>query len=75
LITVAFIISIASGKRGVDMNKDSEKVRRKAQETNTVQSNDPPRWSPWNFQNTKRDWHKDIYDEAQASEHPTDSAG
>jgi hypothetical protein len=45
------------------MNKDSENVRRKAEETNTVQLNDAPRWSPWNFQNTKRDWHRDIYDE------------
>jgi len=56
------------------MNKDSEKVRRRAEEANTVQLNDPPRWSPWNFQNTTRDWHKDIYDETHASEHEADTA-
>jgi len=56
------------------MNKDSGKVRRKAEETNTVQLNDPPRWSPWNFQNTKRDWHRDIYGETHASEHEADTA-
>jgi hypothetical protein len=56
------------------MNKDSEKVRRKAKETNAVQLNDPPRGSPWNFQNTKRDWHRDIYDETRASEHEADTA-
>jgi len=55
------------------MNKDFEKVRRKAEEAN-VQLNDPPRWSPWNFQNTKRDWHRDFYDETQASEQEADTA-
>ena len=53
------------------MNKDFEKVRRKAEEAN-VQLNDPPRWSPWNFQNTKRDWHRDFYDETQTSEQEAD---
>jgi len=53
------------------MNKDSEKVRREAEEAN-VQLNDPPRWSPWNFQNTKRDWHRDFYDETQTSEQEAD---
>jgi hypothetical protein len=57
-----------------DMNKDFEQVRRKAEEIDTVQLNDPPRWSPWNFQKTERDWHRDIYDKTCASEHAADAA-
>ncbi len=28
---------------------------------------DPPLWSPWNFETRKHDWHDIIYDEMLAS--------
>jgi hypothetical protein len=28
---------------------------------------DPPLWSPWNFQSKQPDWHKIIYDEMRHS--------
>lgn len=27
----------------------------------------PPLWSPWNFQTRQRDWHEVIYDEMRSS--------
>jgi hypothetical protein len=27
----------------------------------------PPLWSPWNFQNKQRDWHEDFYGETHSS--------
>jgi hypothetical protein len=27
----------------------------------------PPLWSPWNFQTKKRDWHEVVYDEMRSS--------
>ena len=27
------------------------------------QLNNPPLWSPWNFQTRQRDWHEIFYDE------------
>ena len=29
----------------------------------------PPLWSPWNFQNKQRDWHEDFYDEMIPARH------
>jgi hypothetical protein len=31
------------------------------------QLDNPPLWSPWNFQTKQRDWHKAIYDEMRSS--------
>jgi hypothetical protein len=33
----------------------------------TEQSDNPPLWSPWNFQTERRDWHEIIYDERHSS--------
>jgi hypothetical protein len=33
----------------------------------SAQLDDPPFWSPWNFQTKQRDWHKAIYDEMCSS--------
>jgi hypothetical protein len=27
----------------------------------------PPLWSPWNFQTKQRDWHEDFFDEMSSS--------
>jgi hypothetical protein len=31
------------------------------------QLDNPPLWSPWNFQTRRRDWHEVIYDEIRSS--------
>ena len=31
------------------------------------QLDNPPLWSPWNFQTKQRDWHEIIYDEMHSS--------
>lgn len=31
------------------------------------QSNNPPFWSPWNFQIRGRDWHEIFYDEMRSN--------
>jgi hypothetical protein len=31
------------------------------------QLDNPPLWSPWNFQSKQRDWHEVIYDEMHSS--------
>jgi hypothetical protein len=33
----------------------------------SAQLDNPPFWSPWNFQTKQRDWHKAIYDEMRPS--------
>jgi hypothetical protein len=33
-----------------------------------AQLDDPPAWSPWNFQTQQRDWHQAIYDEMRSSD-------
>jgi hypothetical protein len=30
------------------------------------QLDNPPFWSPWNFQSKQRDWHEIIYDEMRS---------
>jgi hypothetical protein len=30
------------------------------------QLDNPPFWSPWNFQTNQRDWHEIIYDEMRS---------
>ena len=52
------------------MGKNTNSERGAAEEPghSSERLDNPPLWSPWNFQNKKRDWHEDFYDQIHSSE-------
>jgi hypothetical protein len=52
-------------------NTDTHDAANKADDAEQKPSDSvdhPPLWSPWNFQNKKRDWHDNFYGEIPNSE-------
>jgi hypothetical protein len=54
---------------GANMSRNNEGPHWPAEKpsASSEQLNDAPPWSPWNFQQKKRDWHEDFYDERPTS--------
>jgi hypothetical protein len=51
------------------MSKNTDDGHGKAEKPgdSSERLDNPPLWSPWNFQNKQRDWHEDFYDEMHSS--------
>jgi len=50
------------------MSKNTDSTHETAEKlgNSSERLDNPPLWSPWNFQNKQRDWHEDFYDEMRS---------
>jgi hypothetical protein len=75
IVVRRFVNSLHWLHKARGMSDDNEGVRLSAEEPRTSERwGNPPPWSPWNFQSTKRSrgWQSHVYRAAQASAHSRD---